>query len=159
MNNVTRALATLTLILASACNVNVDNSGDLNAGGGDKSDSDSDNSEFGACGAYKIVGEYEGGLEITADCSINYGEHALVFQQYSYAQIEDSTFRTIQTFEVDNTKTLEPNWCSAQLHNGKLFLECDELTFRGDKYALVPIIKNAIVFDGTICFEYVIEFE
>lgn len=87
----------------------------------------------GQCGAYSVVGKYEGGLEFTADCQIKYGDQALIFQEYSYVQVKDDTFRTIQSFEIDNTKTLESGWCDAQLFNDELYLKCDGLSYRGGK--------------------------
>jgi len=127
------------LASAQACTVNVDaeNNGNGNGVGAGGSKSSGDNGEFGACGAFSIVGTYEGGLKITADCEIQYGEHALVFQEYAAeVQVDDHTFRTIQLFEVDNTRTLDSGWCRAQLHNNELYLDCPGLSFRGLKQGL-----------------------
>lgn len=123
-----RTLAVLALIMVSACQVSVDEDGNTFIS------DQSSHSEFGPCGGYEIVGTYENGFKFHADCSFEYGQNNLVFQQYSTAQIEDPSFRSIQWFQVDDTRTLSSAWCSAQLFNGVLHLDCENtLSYRGRK--------------------------
>lgn len=116
----------MILLTLSACNVSFNNEGDVasnNHIGGRGTGSSS-----GPCALWDIVGKYEDGVEVTADCSIIDGAHTMVIDD---PDTNEPIFYNRQLIWGNWVENQVQDQCWVQYVNEELFVDCWNWEYRG----------------------------
>lgn len=123
---ISKLLSLALIVNVAACELNVNNSGDIGTGGS-KSDRGA-NFESGPCALWDIVGEYDGGVTFDAECVLDTGEDKFVIDDVNFY---DPDFRSSQVIYGTWHSDQEYDNCSIQILDEEIVINCEQWSYRG----------------------------